>query len=461
MIFKVEKRRFRKNGVLRLTRHYFLRYRFGDMPVDRWKSLRVADKQVAEKKALEFRQEKEREAAGILEPKALRAAATTPLTTHLEDYLADLQKRNRTGRNGRGGRQLKMRVTTLLNECKWNVAYNISVDSFIAWRRRQEKSARTLNHYLQAMVSFLNWLERMGRIKGNPLKFVGKVDERGKLKRTRRALTDDELRRVVAGSDWRGLVYLTAARTGLRQEELRQLIWDDLRLEKEVPHVRVRVVCAKNKTEEQVELVPEICEALKAHRPPDYSPNGLVFEKGVPRAARLRADLETNEIAYQDELGRYADFHALRYTWTTFLQRNGIAQRFAMKLLRHSDIRLTSKVYTDESQLPIYEAIKNLPRLVEHTQIRAQISDGERRDVTEADVKSEGEECGERVDSEGFGRELAQPVASRQRERVKGIEPSFKLRPSETCVHEICLRPDWHRSDTLPSEAVAALPPLR
>ncbi len=105
----------------------------------------------------------------------------------------------------------------------------------------QKKSARTLNHYLQAMVSFLNWLERVGRIKVNPLKFVGKIDERGQSKRIRRAFTDDELRRLVAG------------------------------------------------------------------------------------------------------------FHALRYTWATFLQRHGIAQRFAMKLLRHSDIKLTSKVYTDES----------------------------------------------------------------------------------------------------------------
>ncbi len=90
MIFKVEKRRFRLNGVLRLTRCYFLRYRFGEMPVDRWKSLRVTDKQGAEKRASEFRQEREREAAGILEPKVIRTAAMTPLADHLEDYLADL-----------------------------------------------------------------------------------------------------------------------------------------------------------------------------------------------------------------------------------------------------------------------------------------------------------------------------------------------------------------------------------
>lgn len=109
----------RANGVLRLTRCYHLRYRFGEMPVDRWKSLGVTDKQVAEKKAQEFIQEQEREAAGILEPKVIRTAAMRPLAAHLEDYVADLEKRNRAGRGGRGARQLKMRVTTLLNECNW------------------------------------------------------------------------------------------------------------------------------------------------------------------------------------------------------------------------------------------------------------------------------------------------------------------------------------------------------
>ena len=89
MIFSVEKRRSRKNGALQLTRHFYVRYRFGDMLVDRWKSLGVSDRQVAEKKAQEFRQEKEREAAGILEPKVIREAASKPLTAHLNDYVAD------------------------------------------------------------------------------------------------------------------------------------------------------------------------------------------------------------------------------------------------------------------------------------------------------------------------------------------------------------------------------------
>ena len=67
MSFKVQKRKMRKNGKLIQTRCYYLRYRFGDMPTNRWVSLGVADRLVAEKKAMEFRQEKEREAAGIID----------------------------------------------------------------------------------------------------------------------------------------------------------------------------------------------------------------------------------------------------------------------------------------------------------------------------------------------------------------------------------------------------------
>jgi len=106
----------------------------------------------------------------------------------------------------------------------------------------------------------------------------------------------------------------------------RSRVCTDVRLEEKIPFVRIRVICAKNKTEEHVPLVPEIAEALSLHRPQNYSPSDLVFAS-VPQARRLRSDLERNGISYCDQSGRYADFHALRYTWATFLQRHGIAQR--------------------------------------------------------------------------------------------------------------------------------------
>jgi integrase len=429
MIFKVEKRCFRKDGELQTTRSYYLRYRLRDMPVDRWKSLGATDLQVANKLAQEFIQEKEREAAGVIEAKPMRDAAQRPLAEHLNDYEADLVTRERAGRGGRGARLLKSRILRLLNDCGWKLSASITADAFIAWRNRQTDSARTLNHYLQGMISFLNWMERGGRIKFNPLKNVAKVDGRGQKKRVRRAFTDDELCKLVQGSGPRGIIYFTAARTGLRWEELRQLAWNEVHLNAPVPHVVVRAETAKNKTEESVCLVPEIVEALRAYRSASESVSNLVFPNGIPRARRLQKDAEALGIAYQDDLGRFADFHSLRYTWATFLQRNGIAQRFAMKLMRHSDIKLTAKVYTDETQLPIYDSIKNLPRLGGCTQIRAQISGAEGQNGAQPVASGEEVKHHESPVNGGDGRALAHCVATSEMERVKGIEPSSQLSP--------------------------------
>ena len=143
----------------------------------------------------------------------------------------------------------------------------------------------------------------------------------------------------------------TAARTRLRQEELRQLIWDDMGLDEAEPNVRVRVVSAKNKTEERVPVVPEIVEELRAHRSASARRSDLVSPNSVPRCARLQGDLKANGITYQDEFGGFLDFHPLRHTCTTFLDRNRVSPRFAMKVLRQRDPRLTTLVYTDELQL--------------------------------------------------------------------------------------------------------------
>jgi hypothetical protein len=156
----------------------------------------------------------------------------------------------------------------------------------------------------------------------------------------------------------------------------------------------------------------------------------LVFPAGIPRALRLQKDLKAIGVPYRDAQGRYADFHALRYTWATFLQRNGVAQRFAMKLMRHSDIKLTSKVYTDEMQLPIYDAIKNLPRLdggPAYTQIRAQNLGGNGQNGSHPVAINGESKAHETLENKGDSRCLTQPVATGLLERVKGIESCLKM----------------------------------
>src|SRR5208283_1866516 len=75
----------------------------------------------------------------------------------------------------------------------------------------------------------------------------------------------------------------------------------------------------------------------------------------------FRRDLKLAGVQYRDEAGRVADFHSLQKTFCTNLANAGVASRVAMTLMRHSDRRLTDKVYTDENLLGTSSAIEAIP----------------------------------------------------------------------------------------------------
>ena len=69
------------------------------------------------------------------------------------------------------------------------------------------------------------------------------------------------------------------------------------------------------------------------------------------------------KIEFLNAKGEHADFHALRKTFATNLTLAGTSQRITMELMRHSDMRLTAKTYTDAGLLPIGEAVLSLPSI--------------------------------------------------------------------------------------------------
>ena len=349
-----------KMAVLALV-GYYLRYRYGDMPTHRYRSLGVSDKEVALELANDFKREYEAEKAGILLPKPLREAAHKALSEHLGEYLADLRSRGKTGRRKKGLVQIRSRLQRLFDECDWNALNAITPDSFVRWRSGiRDLSPRTLNHYLSDACTFLNWMVRQGRLAFNPLKAVGKVDQTVST-RERRAFTDDEICRLVEYSpQYRRVPYLMSARTGLRHGELSQLLWGDIVLDEGNSHVRVRASISKNKKEARIPLIRELEILLAEFRPVSVGDADKVFVKGVPRCRTLRKDLEAADIPYCDEQGRYADFHSLRYTFNTWMQRKGFVPRVAQELMRHSDRRLTDKVYTDTNLLPLQQSMRNI-----------------------------------------------------------------------------------------------------
>ena len=84
----------------------------------------------------------------------------------------------------------------------------------------------------------------------------------------------------------------------------------------------------------------------------------------MPDMDTFLRDLAAAGIQYIDNEGRFADFHALRMTFSTLLAFVGVAERVRMELNRHSDPKLTPHTYTDASMLPLSAAIEMLPVLI-------------------------------------------------------------------------------------------------
>ena len=106
--------------------------------------------------------------------------------------------------------------------------------------------------------------------------------------------------------------------------------------------------------------------------------------------------------------GRFSDFHALRYTFNTWLHTNGVPQRMAQELMRHSDLRLTDQVYLDSSLLPLQDCMRSIGHKNKWTQKWTQIS-GETSHLASRVVGGyETVDSSESPLSVGSGRDLSQ-----------------------------------------------------
>ena len=330
----------------------------GDLKV-RDVPLHTPYRHVAEANLRKIVRELSEESAGLLAPKPLREAALKSIAEHLADYVADLAALKRSRKHVAFTRN---RITRLCQQCGWKLLRDINADGFIKWRAAQGVvlSPKTLNEYLGHLSAFLTWLGRKGHMAHHPLKSVTKVETRGQERIKRRAYTDEQLAKLIAVHPRRGLIYHVAAWTGLRLGELRALMWADLHLEGDAPFILARAATTKNKKTEQLPLLPDLAQKLRALRDEQPSATGKVFRRGVPQAKTVRKDLEACGIDRMDELGRRVDFHALRHTCDTKLQVAGVAPRAVMALMRHSDMKLSAGTYMDTSRLPIFSEIKKL-----------------------------------------------------------------------------------------------------
>ena len=421
----VFKHKRRVNGKVVASKCWYGRYKLPGDTLVKTVRLETTDKDIARERLHKIVVRLEREAAGVGVPQHLRDAAQEALSGHLEDFLADLRA---SGRDEIYEANLRYRLVKLFKECGWQHLKDVTADSFMAWRCKQCLAAKTLNDYLDAANGLLKWMHRAARLEENPLHPVRKVKTAGRETVQRRALSDDEVRRLLNVAGLRRSVYLTALNTGLRRAELAALQKGDCSLYGDNAFLKVRASTTKNSKAATIWLNDEVAAELKNLVKSDADSNEPVFQH-IPDMDQFRKDLAAAGIAYVDGQGRRADFHALRYTLATNLACCGVLPRVAMEFMRHSEMRLTNKTYTDVAHLPLAEAADMLPQFLKgkSTQLCTQETGSEGHMVSSTGTKQLGVGDGKSIDSKGESPALALAGAEKQEMEMAhpvGVEPT-------------------------------------
>lgn len=319
-------------------------------------SLGCSDRRVANDKLREIAILREKEHSGMVPPQTTREAALKPLPELLAAYLDELRVQ---GRAVGTLDKYRTNLSRTFRLCRWQFLRDITPASFCEWRVRSGLSPKSLNDMRAGLFTFIRWLVWQRLALENPLSHVRKIDTRGRCGQFRRTFTSSELAAFLqVAPPERRIVYLTAYFTGLRRTELKGLRWQDVVFESAV--IRAPASITKNRQSAILPLHADLATALRAYRPHDTAPFTPVFAS-IPRMSTFRRDLRDAGIPFHDDQQRRLDLHSLRGTYGTNLTLSGAMPRVVMELMRHSDIKLTMKLYTDAGQLPLAEAVAKLP----------------------------------------------------------------------------------------------------
>lgn len=196
---------------------YFAKFRDSDgKPVVRPTGCR--DKQAAEQLLKKWEREAEQVKAGTLDRKALQAArqAAVPLEEHLAAYeqsliaaeVSDMYRAN-----------VLRAVRRVAGDCRFGTPTDFSREAVEKWLAakitgEEKMGARSRNYYRESLVAFANWCAQTGRLLGHDLNRIPKADQKADPKRQRQALTEEELKRLLAVAATRPLTDARTVRRG-------------------------------------------------------------------------------------------------------------------------------------------------------------------------------------------------------------------------------------------------------
>jgi integrase len=378
------------------------------------------DKRIAQRMLADLIDRDERRRAGRLEPfedteglplvcGACGSQGTTeggetcvcPADPHLSDYRRILSAK---GRHPRYVQQVVSHCHQILEAIGADRIRDIdagNVELYLAELQDGGSSISTTNHALTHQKSFTRWLTRTRppRWPHDPLAGLTKMNAETDIRRERRDVSEDELRRLLAATradveDFRGLtgedrywLYAVALQSGLRAGELASLTAESFRLDEGTPVIQLQAQHSKRRRRDVQPIPRTLAEGIRdwlgtkgrgrplwprtwhlraytmIHKDLDRARAAWLAE-AADQAERDRREADREFLRYEDDQGRTADFHALRHSYVTSLARSGVHPKTAQELARHQDIRLTMASYTHVRLHDLGKAVEELPAFV-------------------------------------------------------------------------------------------------
>jgi integrase len=342
---------------------------------------------------------------------------SVPLAEHVNAYLAH---REAAGVTEEHRANVRRQLNRIAKDCGFGRLADFdaaAVERWLVQRAAEGMSGRTRNTYLAAAVAFVNWCIQDSRLAVNPFARIARANEEADRRRTRRALDDGELVKLLDAArrrplldalmirrgkrkgqaiaklsdatrerlellGWeRALVYKTFLLTGLRRGELASVTVGRLHLDEPVSFLALDAGDEKSREGNEIALREDLATDLRdwladklrrlqqaacqAGEPiPTRLPSDTpLFTVPVELVKILNRDLRLAGILKRDERGRTIDVHAFRHTFGTHLSKRGVAPRVAQAAMRHSTLDLTMNVYTDPKLLDVGSALDALPAL--------------------------------------------------------------------------------------------------
>ena len=145
---------------------------------------------------------------------------TTPLADHIAAYLLNLENQ---GVSVMHRDNVRRSLQKLSADCQFNRLADLAREPLERWlvaRAKAGMGARTRNTYRAAAVAFCNWCIETGRLLYNPFDKVPKANEEIDPRRKCRALTENELVRLLDVARRRPLIDAMTVRTGKHKGEV-------------------------------------------------------------------------------------------------------------------------------------------------------------------------------------------------------------------------------------------------